>query len=350
MTGLRLGYMAVADAALRDRVRKLLFFTTSNVSSVVQYGGIGALEGSQDVVEQYRAELRGAARPLLRGHRIAAAASWRGGRRPERSTRSCKFDPDWKARRAKAPDVAQRRGVGPARGVRLVGTDRVPDRRRADRLHPRRRLRPRRRGLPALLLRARSRRTRGRAGVAAGVVRVTICAAGIGSRVRDVVVAHYLMCRPPSTRITSPVMKSVSISATTALAISAPPPHRPSGVAFSTASNSASGRSGGARIGPGRDRVDEDLIGRQLERQRLGQADHRLLRHVVRQEALVAGAPAHREPVREVDDAAAAGGRMWGTAARAQRNADDEVDVEAGLQVVGRHLVERDRRGRPTPC
>jgi aspartate aminotransferase len=58
MTGLRLGYLAVADAALRDRVRKVLFFTASNVSSVVQYGGIGALEGPQDVVERYRAELR----------------------------------------------------------------------------------------------------------------------------------------------------------------------------------------------------------------------------------------------------------------------------------------------------
>ncbi len=45
MTGLRLGYLALCDAALRDRVRKLLFFTTSNVSSVVQYGGIGALQG-----------------------------------------------------------------------------------------------------------------------------------------------------------------------------------------------------------------------------------------------------------------------------------------------------------------
>jgi aspartate aminotransferase len=58
MTGLRLGYLAIADASLRDRVRKLLFFSTSNVSSVVQYGGIGALEGSQAVVEEYRRELQ----------------------------------------------------------------------------------------------------------------------------------------------------------------------------------------------------------------------------------------------------------------------------------------------------
>ena len=39
-------------------MRKTLFFTTSNVSSVVQYGGIGALEGSQAVVAQYREELQ----------------------------------------------------------------------------------------------------------------------------------------------------------------------------------------------------------------------------------------------------------------------------------------------------
>jgi aspartate/methionine/tyrosine aminotransferase len=57
MTGLRLGYLAVWDAALRDRLRKVLFFTTSNVSSVVQYGGIGALEASRDVIDRYRVEL-----------------------------------------------------------------------------------------------------------------------------------------------------------------------------------------------------------------------------------------------------------------------------------------------------
>lgn len=58
VTGLRLGYMAVADEALRDRILKLLFLTTSNVSSVVQHGGIAALEGSQDVIETYRRELQ----------------------------------------------------------------------------------------------------------------------------------------------------------------------------------------------------------------------------------------------------------------------------------------------------
>jgi aspartate aminotransferase len=57
MTGLRLGYVAVRDAGLRDRMKKVLFYTASNISSVVQYGGIGALEGSQDCIDAFRTEL-----------------------------------------------------------------------------------------------------------------------------------------------------------------------------------------------------------------------------------------------------------------------------------------------------
>ena len=45
MTGLRLGYLAARDPKLRERMKKALFYTASNVASVVQYGGIGALEG-----------------------------------------------------------------------------------------------------------------------------------------------------------------------------------------------------------------------------------------------------------------------------------------------------------------
>jgi aspartate aminotransferase len=58
MTGLRLGYLAVRDAGLRDRMKKALFYTASNVASIVQYGGIGALEGSQDSVAAFRDELQ----------------------------------------------------------------------------------------------------------------------------------------------------------------------------------------------------------------------------------------------------------------------------------------------------
>jgi aspartate/methionine/tyrosine aminotransferase len=58
MTGLRLGYVAIKDAVIRDRAKKVLFYTASNVASVVQFGGIGALEGPQDCIEAFRTELR----------------------------------------------------------------------------------------------------------------------------------------------------------------------------------------------------------------------------------------------------------------------------------------------------
>jgi aspartate/methionine/tyrosine aminotransferase len=57
MTGLRLGYLAVKDPVIRDRCKKVLLYTTSNVSSVVQFGGIGALEGSQACIHDFAVEL-----------------------------------------------------------------------------------------------------------------------------------------------------------------------------------------------------------------------------------------------------------------------------------------------------
>lgn len=66
MTGLRLAYLAVKDPAVRDRIRKVLFYTVSNVSSVVQYGGLGGVVGDQSVVEAFRDELR-ARRDLFYG-------------------------------------------------------------------------------------------------------------------------------------------------------------------------------------------------------------------------------------------------------------------------------------------
>src|SRR4029079_12177150 len=58
MTGLRLGYVAAQDGKLRERMKKALFYTASNVASVVQFGGVGALEGSQVTVTQFRDELQ----------------------------------------------------------------------------------------------------------------------------------------------------------------------------------------------------------------------------------------------------------------------------------------------------
>lgn len=58
MTGLRLGYLAARDAKLRERMKKVLFYTSSNVTSIIQYGGIGGLEGPQDCIEAFRSELQ----------------------------------------------------------------------------------------------------------------------------------------------------------------------------------------------------------------------------------------------------------------------------------------------------
>src|SRR5262245_10169324 len=58
MTGLRLGYVAAKDPQIRDRMKKALFYTASNIASVVQFGGIGALEGSQASVDAFRDELK----------------------------------------------------------------------------------------------------------------------------------------------------------------------------------------------------------------------------------------------------------------------------------------------------
>jgi aspartate/methionine/tyrosine aminotransferase len=69
MTGLRLGYLAAKDAKLRERMKKALFYTASNISSVVQYGGVGALEGPQTRVAEFREELQARRDLFYRGIR-----------------------------------------------------------------------------------------------------------------------------------------------------------------------------------------------------------------------------------------------------------------------------------------
>jgi aspartate/methionine/tyrosine aminotransferase len=58
MTGVRLGYLAVNHEQVRDRCKKILLYTTSNVCSIAQFGGIGALEGSQQCIGDFAAELK----------------------------------------------------------------------------------------------------------------------------------------------------------------------------------------------------------------------------------------------------------------------------------------------------
>ena len=58
VTGVRVGYFAIKDKAMRARATKIVLYTTSNVSSLAQYGAVGALEGSQDCITEFQ---RGAA-------------------------------------------------------------------------------------------------------------------------------------------------------------------------------------------------------------------------------------------------------------------------------------------------
>jgi aspartate aminotransferase len=58
VTGVRMGYYAIKDPVMRARALKVVLYTTSNVSSLAQYGAIGALEGSQQCIADYRDELR----------------------------------------------------------------------------------------------------------------------------------------------------------------------------------------------------------------------------------------------------------------------------------------------------
>ena len=77
-TGLRLGYVVTQDPQIRDRMKKALFYTASNVTSVVQFGAIGALEGPQDCVRHFRDELRARRDFFYEGIRGAAGGTLSG--------------------------------------------------------------------------------------------------------------------------------------------------------------------------------------------------------------------------------------------------------------------------------
>jgi aspartate aminotransferase len=95
MTGLRLGYVAIHDPAIRDRAKKVLFYTASNVASVVQFGGIGALEGPQDTIEEFRTELR-ARRDLFYDGIDRCASGVLSGQPPAGAFYAfLKIDPSW---------------------------------------------------------------------------------------------------------------------------------------------------------------------------------------------------------------------------------------------------------------
>jgi aspartate aminotransferase len=95
MTGLRLGYLATTDATLRERIKKVLFYTCSNVTSIVQFGGIGALEGSQAHLEEFRAELQARRDLFYEGIRTHAGGLLTGAPPHGAFYAFLKIDPAW---------------------------------------------------------------------------------------------------------------------------------------------------------------------------------------------------------------------------------------------------------------
>ena len=97
MTGLRLGYVAARDATLRNRMKKALFYTASNVSSVVQFGGIGALEGPQTCVAEFRDELQARRDLFYAGLREHASGVFSGAPPKGAFYAFVRINPDWVA-------------------------------------------------------------------------------------------------------------------------------------------------------------------------------------------------------------------------------------------------------------
>ncbi|HVC19134.1 MAG TPA: pyridoxal phosphate-dependent aminotransferase [Vicinamibacterales bacterium] len=96
MTGLRLGYVAVKDATIRERAKKVIAYTTANVASVVQYGGIGALQGSRDCIDGFVKELD--ARRSLFYQGLAELGGIFTGQPPKAAFYAfVKIDPAWKS-------------------------------------------------------------------------------------------------------------------------------------------------------------------------------------------------------------------------------------------------------------
>ncbi|HEX3704945.1 MAG TPA: pyridoxal phosphate-dependent aminotransferase [Vicinamibacterales bacterium] len=96
MTGLRLGYVSIKDAQVRDRAKKVLYYTASNIASIVQHGGIGALEGSQQCIEDFRTELRARRDLFYRGLRGIEGGVFSGEPPAGAFYAFLKIDPAWR--------------------------------------------------------------------------------------------------------------------------------------------------------------------------------------------------------------------------------------------------------------
>ena len=111
MTGLRLGYVSIKDPVVRDRAKKVLFYTASNIASIVQFGGIGALEGPQNCIEDFRTELRARRDLFYAGVRELSGGVFSGTPPAGAFYAFLKIDPAWTlepgAVRDAKPDAAK---------------------------------------------------------------------------------------------------------------------------------------------------------------------------------------------------------------------------------------------------
>jgi aspartate aminotransferase len=104
MTGLRLGYLAIKDKQINERARKIVSLTTSNVSSLVQYGAIGALQGPQDMIAEFRDEYA-VRRDLVYAALPTASKGVLSGTPPAGAFYAfVKIDPSWKSPMPEASD------------------------------------------------------------------------------------------------------------------------------------------------------------------------------------------------------------------------------------------------------
>jgi aspartate aminotransferase len=106
MTGLRLAYVAVKNPAIRDRIKKILYYTLSNISSVVQYGGVGALEGPQTVIDEFRVELDARRKLFYAGIAEAGHGILTGNPPAGAFYAFLKIDPSWRSPLPGAPASA----------------------------------------------------------------------------------------------------------------------------------------------------------------------------------------------------------------------------------------------------
>ena len=95
ITGVRVGYFAIKDEKLRDRALKIVLYTTSNVSSIAQYGAVAAMEGSQQCIEDFRTELKMRRDLFYKGLQESAPGVFTGKPPDGAFYAFVKINPDW---------------------------------------------------------------------------------------------------------------------------------------------------------------------------------------------------------------------------------------------------------------